>query len=73
MKTNELTQFYSLYPSSNIGQLRVAVCFIKFPVGFRSCPTLGPLMGGPQCRLSILRNGNDVPCHYYFSKIPCRF
>ena len=25
----------------------------------------GPLMGGgPQCRLSILRNGN-VPCHYF--------
>ena len=23
----------------------------------------GPLMGGPQCRLSILRNGN-VPLHY---------
>ena len=21
-------------------------------------------MGGPQCRLSILRNGN-VPCHYF--------
>ena len=25
---------------------------------------LGPLMGGPQCRLSILRNGN-VPCRYF--------
>ena len=25
---------------------------------------VGPLMGGPQCRLSILRNGN-VPCHYF--------
>ena len=24
----------------------------------------GPLMGGPQCRLSILRNGN-VPCRYF--------
>ena len=24
---------------------------------------LGPLMGGPQCRLSILRKGN-VPCCY---------
>ena len=24
----------------------------------------GPLMGGPQCSLSILRNGN-VPCHYF--------
>ena len=23
----------------------------------------GPLMGGPQCRLSILGNGN-VPCRY---------
>ena len=24
----------------------------------------GPLMGGPQCRLSISRNGN-VPCRYF--------
>ena len=32
---------------------------------------LGPLMGGPQCRLSILRNGN-VPCHY-FSNFPVDF
>ena len=24
----------------------------------------GPLMGDPQCRLSILRNGN-VPCRYF--------
>ena len=36
---------------------------------------LVPLMGGPQCRLSILRNGN-VPCRYflnvpvYFKKSP---
>ena len=28
---------------------------------------LGPLMGGPQCRLSILRNAH-VPC-YYFCKV----
>ena len=27
-------------------------------------PILGPLIGAPQCRLSILRNGN-VPCHYF--------
>ena len=26
-------------------------------------PSLEPLMGGPQCRLSILRNGN-VACRY---------
>ena len=25
---------------------------------------MGPLMGGPQCCLSILRNGN-VPCRYF--------
>ena len=25
---------------------------------------VGPLMGGPQCHLSILRNGN-VPCRYF--------
>ena len=31
----------------------------------------GPLMGGPQCRLSILRNGN-VPCRY-FSDFPVDF
>ena len=24
---------------------------------------VGPLTGGPQCRMSILRNDN-VPCHY---------
>ena len=24
----------------------------------------GPLTGGPQCRMSILRNGH-VPCHYF--------
>ena len=24
----------------------------------------GPLKGGPQCRMSILRNGH-VPCHYF--------
>ena len=34
---------------------------IPFSVLFNS---KGPLMGGPQCRLSILRNGN-VPCHYF--------
>ena len=43
-------------------------------------PLLGPLMGGggdPQCRLSILRNGN-VPCHYFidfpvdFQSVQCR-
>ena len=27
-------------------------------------PSVGPLMGGLQCRLSILRNGN-VPCNYF--------
>ena len=38
---------------------------------------LGPLMGAPQCRLSILRNGN-VPCHYFLNfpvdlkKVQCR-
>ena len=32
---------------------------------------MGPLMGGPQCRLSILRNGN-VPCHY-FRNFPVNF
>ena len=32
---------------------------------------MGPLMGGPQCRLSILRNGN-VPCRY-FSNVPVDF
>ena len=37
---------------------------------------LGPLMGGPQCRLSILRKVN-VPCRYLknfpvdFKKVPC--
>ena len=37
----------------------------------------GPLMGGPQCLLSILRNGN-VPCHYFrnfpvdFKIVQCR-
>ena len=37
----------------------------------------GPLMGGPQCRLSILRNGN-VPCQYVenvpvdFRMVQCR-
>ena len=36
----------------------------------------GPLMGGPHCRLSILRNGN-VPCRYFknfpvdFKIVPC--
>ena len=25
-----------------------------------ACRLLGPLTGGPQCRLSVLRNG---PCH----------
>ena len=36
----------------------------------------GPLMGGPQCRLSILGNGN-VPCRYFkhfpvdFRIVPC--
>ena len=29
-------------------------------------PMWGPLMGGPQCRLPILRNGN-VPCPYFFN------
>ena len=42
--------------------------------------TLGPLMGGPQCRMSILRNGN-VAClcrlfmamsHVEFKKKACR-
>ena len=32
---------------------------------------MGPLMGGPQCRLSILRNDN-VPCRY-FLKVPVDF
>ena len=32
---------------------------------------MGPLMGGPQCRLSILRNCN-VPCRY-FTKFPVDF
>ena len=27
---------------------------------------LGPLIGAPQCRLLILRNGND-PCRYFFN------
>ena len=31
----------------------------------------GPLMGGPQCRLSILRNGN-VPCRYFLN-VPVDF
>ena len=31
----------------------------------------GPLMGGPQCRLSILRNGN-VPCRYFLN-VPVEF
>ena len=31
-------------------------------------PVLGAFMGGPQCRLSILRNGNG-PCRY-FRKFP---
>ena len=30
------------------------------------CTHLGALDGGPQCRLSILRNGN-VPCCYFLS------
>ena len=36
-----------------------------------------PLMGGPQCHLSTLRNGN-VPCRYFlnvpvdFKKVQCR-
>ena len=39
-------------------------------------PCLGPLTGGPQCRMSILRNGH-VPCHYFynfhveFEMVPC--
>ena len=39
---------------------------------------LGPLMGGPQCRLSILRNAMDVTCHYFsnvhvdLKKVSCR-
>ena len=32
---------------------------------------VGPLMGGPHCRLSILRNGN-VPCRY-FRNFPVNF
>ena len=38
---------------------------------------MGPLMGGPQCRLSTLRNGN-VPCRYLknfhveFKIVQCR-
>ena len=38
--------------------------------------SLGFLTGGPQCRLSLLRNGN-VPCHYFlnfpvdFKIVPC--
>ena len=31
----------------------------------------GPLMGGPQCRLSILKNGN-VPCRNFFN-VPVDF
>ena len=37
---------------------------------------VGPLMGGPQCRLWILKNGN-VPCHFfgnfpvYFKTVQC--
>ena len=27
---------------------------------------VGPLMGGPQCRMSNLRNGN-VPCRYFYN------
>ena len=39
-------------------------------------PMWGPLMGGPQCRLSILRKVN-VPCHYFlflsvnFKRVQC--
>ena len=33
--------------------------------------TVGPLIGAPQCRLSILRNGN-VPCRY-FRNVPVNF
>ena len=32
---------------------------------------MGPLMGGPECRLSILRNCN-VPCRY-FKNVPVDF
>ena len=38
------------------------------------CPSVsapGALDGGPQCRLSILRNGN-VPCHYFLN-VPVDF
>ena len=28
--------------------------------------TVGPLTGGPQCRMSILRNGH-VPCYYFYN------
>ena len=31
----------------------------------------GPLMGGPQSRLSVLRNGN-VPCRYFLN-VPVDF
>ena len=37
---------------------------------------VGPLMEGPQCHMSILRNYH-VPCHYFgkfhvnFNKVPC--
>ena len=34
-----------------------------FPKGAPRC-MLGPLTRGPQCCMSILRNGN-VPCHYF--------
>ena len=34
-------------------------------------PSEGPLMGGPQCRLSIFKNGN-VPC-CYFRNFPVDF
>ena len=42
--------------SSTVGNNRT-----HYPLTVCYC---GPLMGGPHCRLSILRNGN-VPCRYF--------
>ena len=42
-----------------------------YPISATDSGTLGPLMGGPHCRLSILRNGN-VPCHYFLN-VPVDF
>ena len=61
---------------------KVLAAFVAFTKGHNvSCnkkqDPLGPLMGGPQCRLSILRNDN-VPCCYFsnisvdFKVVQCR-